>query len=264
MSQYPTNPSNTPKTPAGSGQLVIIGAGIALVAVILMNLYVEMRVAARDEQMVTFFRFREDLGVGDKIEMSDLETFQVRKSEERSFGTDAVRESTNAPGEPADGLDYNLRVSVVAGQVLNSSQFLGTGGRAGRSTPEEEGERQIAVSIESEEQPSGLTPGDRIDLLGGIMFNGGIQYMPIMEYVEVVSVGDRRSETTEGSRTNSRYGKITINVSIEQSLMLFAIRDRLRDEKFIIALRPPDDRTTPETGGEAVINPAVRQMLNLD
>lgn len=261
MSQYPTNPSGANNAPAGSGQLVLVGAVLAVVAVILMNVYVEMRVAAQEEEMITLFKFAGDLEAGDRIDASDLVTFKIPASMENAFGRDAIREDRRGSGRPADGLGFTLNVDVVEEEVLKSSQFLDTGRRANRNDPDI-GERQIALDIDSDEQPADLTPGDRIDLVGAIKMSRDIQFETVMEYVEIAAVGERRSESGGGGRA-SRYGKITINTTLEQYKMLKAIEAKLVDQKFIIALRARNDTATPETGGEAIINPKVIDLLQL-
>lgn len=262
MSQFSNNPSpGQTQAPAGSGQLVVVGVVIAVLAVILMNIYVEMRVAARDEKTITLFKYAGALEPGDIIEANDLVPIQIAESNQNAYGLDAVREDAPGSKRPADGVGFPLFTSVAEGEVLKSSHFLASANRVGRNDPQL-GERQIALSIESEEQPADLTPGDRVDLLGAVRMSRDTEYETIMEYVEIASVGERRTESADGGRAN-RYGKITINVTLEQSKMLYAIRDRLQDKKFIIALRAPNDTATPETGGEAIINPDVIEMLRL-
>jgi len=266
MSQYPNNPSTGQVAAAGaatgSGQLVVIGFVVAIIAVILMNLYVEMRVAAAQEDEITYFQFRGDKDAGDTIEASDLVEISVPRRYKEAFGQDAIGESTTRPGTPADGPGFTLNSSVVRGEVLRSSLFIDSGRRASRNDPEK-GERQIALSVESEKQPANLAPGDRIDLLGAIRQARTVDYEVVMEYVEVAAVGERRVESGDGTRS-SRYGSITINVKPDQVKQLLAIQDRLPDGQFRIALRASADPSTPETGKEAVVNPKVLEMLRID
>lgn len=265
MSQYPTNPSGTQAAgvaAAGSGTLVLVGFGLAMLAVILMNVYVEMRVRANDENQITFFRFVGEKDSGDEIEIGDLETFRIPESLATAFGQDAIRENPSKPGSPADGLGWDLNVPVIKGQVLTSSMFLTSGRRTGRNDPEI-GEHQIALSVDSEDQPADLAPGDRIDLYGAIRRSRSTEFMVVMEYVEVAAVGERRSESGDGTRAN-KYGSITINIDPKDVPKLFDIQQRLPEQEFRISLRSANDTSTPITGGEAVINPDVLSALGLD
>lgn len=261
MSQYPTNPTDHTAQPSGSGQLVMIGCAVAAVAVIMMNIYVEMRVAAAQEDEITVYQFVGDLEAGDEIESSDLIEIQIPLKYENAFGQDAIRENPTSPGKPSDGIGFKLNVSVVGGEVLRSSQFTGAGRRVGRNDPEK-GKFQIALSVDSDDQPSDLAPGDRINLYGAIRRSRSTEYMVVMEYVEVAAVGERRSESGDGSRSN-KYGSITINIKPEQVPKIFDIQQRLPDQEFRISLRPASDTSTPKTGGDA-INPEVLQALGMD
>ncbi len=262
MSQYPTNPSASSAGPAGSGQLVLIGFALAIVAVILMNIYVEMRVAARDEAKVTFFKFEGDLDAGDEVQSKNLIPVQIPKSIESAFGSDAIREDVPGSGRPADGVGFKLNTAVVKGEVLRSSLFLSSGRRPNRNNPDV-GEHQIAISVDSEDQPSDLMPGDYIDLYGAIPRSRSNKFMPVMEYVEVAAVGERRSETGDGTRS-SKYGSITINIDPKQVPLLFDIQQRLPDQKFRISLRSPADKKTNFTGDKPTINPEVLRNLGLE
>ena len=267
MSQYPTSSSSgqiAAGAAAGTGMLVLIGAGIALFAVILMNIYVEMRVKAAQEDDIIYFQFRGDKEAGAEIELTDLELIRIPKRYQKAFGQDAITESAANPGVPADGPGFPLHTSVVKGEVLRSSLFTDASRRSVRSDPKK-GERQIALSVESEKQPANLAPGDRIDLLGAIPTarSGTFKYMVVMEYVEVAAVGQRRVETSDSGRS-TRYGSITVNVKPEQVKQLLAIQDRLPDRQFRISLRSQQDGSTPETGKEAVVNPDVLETLRIE
>jgi len=262
MSQYPGNPSQGTQSPVGSGQLVIVGGIIALIAVVLMNIYVEMRVSAKREGEVTFFQFAGDLDAGDRIDAKDLTPFQIPESRAKAFGKDAIREDSPGSGRPSDGIGFDLNVGVVEGEVLKASQFLSTGRRIGRNNPKI-GERQIALSVDSEDQPADLAPGDRIDLYGAVPEGNNFGFMLVMEYVEVAAVGERRSEAGDGKRSN-KYGSITINIDRNQATKLLNVERFLPDNEFRIALRAPTDTATEVTGGEAVINPAVLKALRLE
>lgn len=257
MSQYPTNPTGAPGTPAGSGQLVLIGFAVAIVAVILMNVYVEMRVAAQDENKVMFFEFVDNVEAGTTISPKHINPIMVPEKYIKALGQDAIRENQQKAGTPADGVGYPLNVSVVKGEFLRANQFGDQNRRIIRSDPEK-GQRQIAISLESDEQPANLTPGDRVDLLGQI----GSGYETIMEYVEVAAVGQRQVENSDTGRS-SRYGSITINLAPAQAKLLLAVKSKLPDEQFRVAKRNPDDTSTPEIGDDSVVNPKVLTLLRI-
>lgn len=266
MSQYPgSNPSpgtGTPTgAPVGSGTLVAVGLGLAVLAVILMNVYVELRVSAAQEDTITIFKFNGSLDAGTEIEPKHITPVEIPESFAKAFGADVIRERPDSPGTPADGLGFELNSPVVQGEALRSSLFTGEGRRAARNNPEL-GEHQIALSVDSDDQPADLAPGDRIDLYGAIPMSRSTQYMVVMEYVEVAAVGERRTVSGDGKQAN-KYGSITINIDPKQVPLLFDIQQRLPDNEFRISLRAPNDTRTEITGGEAKINEKVLAALRL-
>jgi hypothetical protein len=264
MSQFPNANQPNSSAPAGSGQLVVIGLVVAVIAVILMNVYVEMRVKASQEETVTYFRFDDDMKVGDEIQMSDLESFEIPKSLQKAFGTNAVPEDPQAPGRPLDGEFSTLNESVVKGQMLSFSQFRSRDSAALRD-PAYRGLDEITLNIDSKEQPPNLRPGDLVDLYASVPLNRNTEFMRVMEYVRVVDLGDRVQESGSSSR-NNKYGSITIYVDPELTNKLFDIQKRVDGQTFNVTRRDPQDRKPREldTGGSKEINKRVLEILNLD
>ena len=263
MSQYPTN-SNAPTTgPAGSGQLVVIGFIIAIIAVVLMNVYVEMRVAAQEETTVTFFKFKDDMKAGETIEASDLSAVKIPKSMEKAFGLSAVREDPNRPGKPLDGLGNQLNDAVSAEQLLSSNVLFGAGRQSVRDFADQ-GLDEITLNIDSKKQPTNLRPGDYVDLYASIPLNRDTRYMRIMEYVKVVNLGDRIQEAGTRAKSN-KYGSITIYVDPDLSTKLFDVQKRVAGQTFNVTRRDPQAKEPRElkVGGSKEINEEVLDLLNL-
>jgi len=264
MSQLPNSSNPNSSAPAGSGQLVLIGLVIAVIAVILMNVYVEMRVKASQEDTVTFFRFDDEMKAGDEITISDLEPFDIPKSLQKAFGTNAVPEDPQNPGRPLDGEFATLNEPVVKGQMLTFSLFRARDSAALRD-PAYRGLDEITLNIDSKEQPPNLRPGDLVDLYASVPLNRNSEYMRVMEYVRVVDLGDRVQDA--GSRTrNNKYGSITIYVDPSLTNKLFDIQKRVDGQTFNVTRRDPQDRQPRElkTGGSKEINERVLEILNLD
>lgn len=266
MSQYnQPKMSTSDKAPAGgSGSLVLIAGAIGIIAVILMNVYVEMRVAASKEDSVTFFEFSDDMKVGQEIELKHLKAIQIPKSMSKAFGTNAVGEDSRSPGKPLDGLGIKLTEPVVEKQILTYSLFRGNGSAAVRDLNSRNMD-EITLNIDSKEQPPNLRPGDLVDLYASVPMNRSSEYMRVMEYVKVVDLGDRTQDTGTRSR-NNKYGSITIYVEPGLSNKLFDIQKRVDGQTFNVTRRDPEDRKPRElsVGGSKEINERVLKILNLD
>lgn len=263
MSQYPTNTNTPPTGPAGSGQLVVIGFAIAIIAVVLMNFYVEMRVRAQQEDKVTFFKFNDSFKAGEEVESGDLEEVRIVKSEAKAFGNGAIR--AGADGRPSDGIGFKLNAPVIEGQFLTSDLFMG----AGKSTfrdPAYRGLDEITLNIDSKEQPPNLRPGDFIDLYASVPMNRNTKFMRIMEYVKVVDLGDRVQDSGATRGKSNKYGSITIYVDPKLSSKLFDIQKRVSGQTFNVTRRDPQDQMPRElkVGGSTEINEEVLKLLNLE
>jgi hypothetical protein len=263
MSQYPSNPGAATPPPAGSGQLVIIGLVVAVIAVILMNVYVEMRVAAQDEDKITFFKFNDSLKAGDEIEMDKLERVKIPESMENAFGANAVRPA--ADGRPMDGLGVNLSQPVVPGQVLTFNLFQDASATTFRD-PAYRNLDEITLNIDSKEQPPNLRPGDFVDLYASVPLNRNTEFMRIMEYVKVVDLGDRIQDAGSSRGKTNKYGSITIYVDPKLSSKLFDIQKRVDGQTFNVTRRDPQDKRPRElnAGGSKEINARVLEIFNLD
>lgn len=265
MSQFPSNAKPTQAEPAGSGQLVLVGFVIAIIAVVLMNVYVEMRVAAEEEQTITFFKFKDDMKIGEEIEAKDLTPVRIPKSMAMAFGTGAIREDPKSPGRPGDGLGFKLNAPAIAEQLLTSNLFIGSGSTRVRD-PQYRDLDEITLNIDSKEQPPNLRPGDFVDLYASIPLNRDTSYMRVMEYVKVVDLGDRIQDAGATRGKANKYGSITIYVDPKLSSKLFDIQKRVDGRTFNVTRRDPQDKTPRElkTGGSKEINQRVLTIFNLD
>lgn len=191
---------------------------------------------AQDGRTITVYRFTEDRAAGNEIRMRELVAYELPADLFDGFGGEPVRDSRRTPGTPMDGLGYPLLRDVRRGEVLLAEHFIDFERARNRNLPEQ-GERQIAVSIQTEQQPANMQPGDRVDLLGAVpLEGGGHQYIAILEDAEVVALTSPRAARHEREAAGTY---LTLSLSSEQSLQLFAIRDRIQGDSFIVALRPP-------------------------
>lgn len=263
MSQFPSNANSNQPGPTGSGQLVLIGFVIAVVAVVLMNVYVEMRVAAQKEDRVTFWKFKDEMKAGEEVELNDLEKVRIIKSQADAFGSGVIR--SGADGRPSDGVGFKLNQPVIEGQFLASSLFLGSGASTFRD-PAYRGLDEITLNIDSKEQPPNLRPGDFVDLYASIAPAEGPSYKRVMEYVKVVDLGDRIQDAGATRGKANKYGSITIYVDPKLSSKLFDIQKRVDGQTFNVTRRDPQDKMPRElrTGGSKEINEQVLEIFKLD
>ena len=265
MSQFPTSSSSQPAGPAGSSTLVLVGVGLAVVAVVLMNIYVEMRVAAQNEDTVTFYEFKEELKVGDEITFDLLKEVEIPKSMQQAFGRDAIRKDP-ASDRPADGTGEKLIVPVIAGEFLRFSQVRSS--NAANVRPAEfRNFDEITVNVDSKQQPPNLRPGDYVDLYAAVPgFRQDARNMRVMEYVKIVNLGERTRESgTSQAGKNDKYGTITFYIQPDLTATLLDIQRKVVGNTFNLTRRDPGDKTPRELeiGGSREINPKVPEALRI-
>ncbi|MEM9416097.1 MAG: RcpC/CpaB family pilus assembly protein [Planctomycetota bacterium] len=265
MSQIPS--SQTPPARGGSTQLVMVAGVVAVVAVILMNVYVEMRAKANAEDTENFFRLTVDRERGDDLSLGDFEMIAIPKSYIRAFGTDAIRESPDTAGDIAGGHEKRkFSVSARAGEILRDSMFirestnrLGIDLRPGR--------RLVALRVNTDNQPPNLAPDDYVDIYANVTRRSGTQSIVVMERVQVRLVGSQIVEAgADSSRSrNVKYGSITIEVDRDEVAKLANLQTRIAGNEFLIVVRAGIDHTLldgEEEGG--VVRDEIMELLGLD
>lgn len=263
MSQMP-NPQMPPAR-SGSNQLVIIAVVVAFVAVILMNVYVEMRAKASALNTENFFKLKVDRDRGDELTSKDVQMIAIPVNMIQAFGTDAVKEDNATAGMPAGGYAGRIfSVSAQEGEILRYSMFVrGTSDRLGIDLAP--GRRLFTIQVDSKNQPPNLAPDDYIDLYANIQRRTGTQSMVIMEKVQVRMVGNRVIESgADASQTrNVKYGTITVEVDQSEVRKLADLLTRVAGNQFTVVIRGASDNRL-QLEQRATVNPEVLDMLGLD
>ncbi len=263
MSQSPS--SAVPSSSGGSTQLVLIAGVIALIAVVLMNVYVEMRAKADAERTVTFFELRVDRERGDELQDRDVQPVQIPARYLEAFGTDAIKEDVERSGVPAGGYNRTFSVAARKGEILRDSMFIrNTSNRFGLDIAN--GNRLVTIPISTSNQPPSLSPDDFVDLYANVNRRTGAEAVLVMERVQVRMVGSRIVET--GADTSStrgvKYGNITIEIANPEFTKLANIQSRVSGNQFFIAVRDPADRAITLDVEPGTVNPDIMDMLGLN
>ncbi len=247
----------SPTGPAGgSTKLLIVAAVLAVVAVVLVNLYVEAAKRSVDTDEFPVFRLRVSKSPGQTLEARDVERIAVPEKFQPSF---AGAVGPNADGQ-ADTLGEVITRPVEVGEILEYRHF-------DLLTEDEsrllinDGMRGIALPVDASTVPDPLRPEMWVDLEAPFRGNAGdTVILPVMERVRVVSVGSTNIiDEQRGRGGRSGVGKITLEVTPDQASQLETIKSIVTGS-FRVHLRRTEDRGRPKIpdGG---INPAVLQLL---
>ncbi|NBC10779.1 MAG: Flp pilus assembly protein CpaB [Planctomycetes bacterium] len=263
MSQSPT--PGVPGAPAqsqNSTRLVVIALIVALAAVILVNIYIEVARSQAAGGSIIVYRVNRSLEPGDEIAGRDLEAVEVPDKFEDTFDR-AVRRNPDTGN--AEKIGETLMRPIDENDVLTYDHFI--------DDPQdkliskiEPGKRLIALPVEAKILPS-VRPGMKVDIEAPFAGGGKApEVLTVMENVQVLATGQRtiieEQREEDGSRRRTNFDTISIQVTPEQATQLSRIQ-KITTGPFELHIRPADDESRPKIPGGG-INPDVLQKIGED
>ena len=248
-----------PNPPTTSNRHVIIALSLAVVAVVLVNFYVAMVRKQAQEDSFVVYKLVTSYKPGQKLSSKDVDPVSVPERFMESF-EGMVRE--DAPGE-------DEALTAVVGQRLmlpaRRNQFLTydlftDSYLSEMDTQIAQNMRLVAIPVSPRTLPGSLQPGMYVDIEA--QFPGsGMNVMPVMERVEVFSVGTRSIASDNGNDRGQRnFSTISIQVTPDEASSLEKIK-KLVVGDFELHLRNPADSSTPKIP-EGGINPQVLRLID--
>jgi pilus assembly protein CpaB len=144
-----------------------------------------------------------------------------------------------------------LKLGLVKGELVVAGKLAQEGIAGGLSAVVPPGFRAITVRVDEVVGVAGFVqPGDRVDVLATVA-KGSFTQDPaakvVLQDVNVLTVGERFQEETEGGKVKRRkVSVVTLQVTIEQGERLGLISSEAR---ILLALRNQGDRELPPTSG---------------
>ena len=248
--------------PAASTRLLLVALGVALLAVLLVNLYIYSVKQSVAEGEFQFFRLRVAKEVGSTLAADDVEPVGVPERFRDAF-RDVVE--PNDQGEPLRLGDTFTRAAEL-GEPLTTRMFDDLTGDPTR-TLVRDGYRGVALPVVSKSLPDPLKPEMRVDLIAPFRGPGGNRVpLVVMENVRVVSVGERNivdEQRQDGGRFGGSFETLTIEVRPQEAVLLEEITEAVSAiGAYTVLIRNPDD-TSPVFVTDGGINPRVLEDLGL-
>ena len=249
--------STPPTSPQGNVKLVFVALGVAVLAVVLVNVYIQIERSERREKQITIYRLNRSVRPGDKFKLKDVTAYQVGQSYQKAFGDAALL------GEAAENKEGDrFKRSAASGGLLTYRLFTDPADEDPAIMPRS-GFRHIPISVNSRQAPGALRPGDFVDIEAPFKAGASMaQVIPIMERVRVIAVGRHtlREEAGAGQgRAVRSFRSITIEVE-PQDATLISMIEKLAVGEFELHLRAPGDNDFPKIGRPG-INPRVTRLL---
>lgn len=251
MSQIPS-----PTAPqAGNVKLVIVAVVLAVIAVVLVNVYIALDRRGRTDKHITIYRLNQGVRSGEKFNSAtDVSAELLPEKYHDAFGPGIIVGDVELKNR--DGQRY-LR-HAPQNTVLTLSLFTESGDMPTLPVPGT-GMRQIPITVNSRKAPGILRPGSIVDIEAPFNVGGRIPLvLPVMEQVKVWAVGRQALGDTTG-RASRSYRTITIEIEPINATYMSMI-EKLAVGEFELHLRDPADKTYPKTGGPGV-NPRVIDLV---
>ena len=244
--------------PAGNPRLVIVAVVIAVLAVIMVNIYIGVVTSSAQPDEITVYRLRTDIEPGDELEADDVRAVQLPESFANAFQNRVKPRDDGTPTRVGDTFRRTAQMNDVLTYDLfqppeqNRLDLRLDRGKVGTTLP-----------IEPRNIPKGLQPGMYVDIEAPFRMTGGRQIKTVMERVEVLEVGARSVVDEQEDQPNSyRAGNVnTITIEVEPQLATQLDElVSLATGPFKLHLRNPADEALHklETDG---INPELLEML---
>ncbi len=213
-----------------SGGVLVVAVTAAVLAGILLNVYVTYLKSSYEAGSVTFLQMKRDVPKGKAIESGDVAALRVPKPMLASF-------SKVIPAKDADSLvlGQKARRDLLQGEFIQYMDFL-PGSAKGLPKIRPGYER---MTIEIQPEPL-LQPGAFITIRGTFDTNPDErkedrEIMDVLYNIQVKAVGGS-SEPTEGKRRADN--NIQIELKTTQVKQLLQIKETLADKHFIVSLSP--------------------------
>jgi len=232
-----------------SGGVLIVAVIAAVVAAILLNVYISL-IEAPYKEKVLFLVMRNDVPKGKKIEKADLETVAIPRplTEGKLFETVAKAGSSESViGQPA-------RYNLLKGNLLSYRDVLpGTETVLYRELPE--GYEMMTIEIEPE---ASLQPGMFVNLRGQFDLNPDkkiedIRPLDILYDVQVKAIGGYAEAPDDRKRA---MDNIQVYLPSEHIKRLLELKQMMFSKRFLVAVR-----STPKGRSEPTLAPEALELL---
>lgn len=245
----------------GSTRLIFMAIALALVAVIVTNVYIAS--IRRDVEMRSFdvFVLTRTVKPGDKFKADDFATQHVPERFKKNFMAlgAVLEEKTLATYVETERFERAAQEGALLTHALFTSESAGL-----LDVTIDPGHRYMDLPVNGRLVPAGIRPGVDVDIEATIHTGEGVpRVLLVVEKVKVVGV-DRQTIVAETTATaasrHRRISKITIQVKPEQGTQLSMV-EKIMSGDFELRLRHPSDNQLRLSVPPGEINPIVLDLI---
>jgi Flp pilus assembly protein CpaB len=245
----------------GGTKLVIIAVILALVTVVLTNIYIDQVKRKTQEETFSVFVLNRSVRVGDKFGKDDVSEIRVPKSLEPNVRRLNVMDETTKGNRIATADTF--RAPAPQGALLTHDLFIASTAPTADSKVSP-GKRLMTLPVNSRSQPT-LWPGNYVDIVGPFSINGKLQVRPVIERVRVLAVGAfTLADADAGIRYRvDNYQNISIELTPPDCDTMSMVQKAMVGDFELRLRNPSDDKATQIAGvPTGTINPELAKLVS--
>ena len=216
---------------------------VAILAVILVNLYVGALRRSYTADPVVVFQATRDISTGKPVSAKDYKEINLPRKIFESITAYAVTKQ-----DLPILMSTPLRRPLKAGEIISYSHLSRTVQEGLRDTIPP-GKRAIALRVTEETSVSNFVqPGDMVDVVATMMGNEKMVTRPLLSAIRVLAVGGEYGDSSDRAFVQrGQYSTVTLEVAPEQAERLIFARDQLRATMTLLLRNPKDQQELPAT-----------------
>ncbi len=242
--------------------MVIVGLGLSVLAVILVNVYAKVLLEKNREDTFVAYRFVTPAAAGRPLNGKMVEKVLIPLRFKNSLGELVPQD---ALAGQTDGKTLLAR-AASPGNLLTYNLFVGH--KDAKSQQDNITPGFLAVAIKVDNPPASLEPGSYVDLQVQVpAANGhaGMRMIGLMEQVYVIAKGEAVvAENNATPKGGVGAIKIDIKLTPEQAMQIKNIQKATGGVPFEATVRSPLDTGSHGTVPDSTqVNPEVFRLLNI-
>jgi len=226
-----------------SRKIMIASMIAAILAVILVNLYVGAVRSSYTRDPVVVFQATRDIPAGKPVSAKDYREIALPG---KIFGS-VTGYAVTRQDMPVLA-STPLRRPLKTGDIISYSHLSRTV-QEGLRDMIPEGKRAISIRVTEETSVSNFVqPGDLVDIVATLVSSERIVTKPLLGGVRVLAVGGEYSDTSNQAFVQrGQYATVTLEVTMEEAEKLIYARDQMKANMTLLLRNPRDQAPTPPT-----------------
>lgn len=216
---------------------------VAVLAVMVVNLYVGAVRQSYSNDPVVVFQATHDVPAGKPVTASDYREVVLPRKIFQSVTAYALTKQ-----DLPILMTTTLRRPLKTGDIISYSHLSRTV-QEGLRDMIPQGKRAVSIRVNEETAVGNFVQsGDLVDIVATLITTEKAVTKPILTGVRVLAVGGEYSDTSDQTFVQrGQYSTVTLEVTVEEAERIIFARDQLRANMTLLLRNPKDQNETPAT-----------------